>query len=148
MNIYWDIETYSQCNLKDYGAHRYATDPSTGIYFFCFACDDGGADATAAGGGAGGVDDVDNVDDDVAGVVGVGVGVGVDVDGPLICGVGDGGTGWKRPGDRQSPVGCKCGRICIPYFADFHGRFSRCTIGYTCSPRSMRITAIASSKFV
>src|SRR6516165_10447168 len=40
MNIYWDIETFSQCNLKDYGAHRYATDPSTGIYFFCFACDD------------------------------------------------------------------------------------------------------------
>ena len=41
MNVYWDIETYSQCNLKDYGAHRYATDPSTGIYFFCFACEDG-----------------------------------------------------------------------------------------------------------
>jgi len=41
MNIYWDIETFSQCNPKDYGAHRYATDPSTGIYFFCFASDDG-----------------------------------------------------------------------------------------------------------
>jgi len=41
MNIYWDIETFSQCNLKDYGAHRYATDPSTGIYFVCYACDDG-----------------------------------------------------------------------------------------------------------
>src|SRR5215831_13981779 len=41
MNIYWDIETFSQCNLTDYGAHRFATDPSTGIYFFCFACDDG-----------------------------------------------------------------------------------------------------------
>ena len=41
MNIYWDIETFSQCNLKDYGAHRYATDPSTGIHFMCFACDDG-----------------------------------------------------------------------------------------------------------
>lgn len=40
MNIYWDIETFSQCNLTDYGAHRYATDPSTGTYFFCFACDD------------------------------------------------------------------------------------------------------------
>src|SRR6516162_10792341 len=40
MNIYWDIETYSQCNLKDYGAHRYATDPSTGMHFFCYACDD------------------------------------------------------------------------------------------------------------
>ena len=41
MNINWDIETFSQCNPKDYGAHRYATDPSTGIYFFCFASDDG-----------------------------------------------------------------------------------------------------------
>jgi DNA polymerase len=41
MNIYWDIETFSQCNLKDYGAHRYATDPITGIHFMCFACDDG-----------------------------------------------------------------------------------------------------------
>ena len=40
MNVYWDIETFSQCNLKDYGVHRYATDPSTGIYFMCFACDD------------------------------------------------------------------------------------------------------------
>src|SRR5262249_37011084 len=117
--------------------------------------DDGGADAAAAGGG---VDGVDGGDDGVAGVAGVvgvdvgvgivGVGVGVGVDGPLICGVGDGGIDWKRPGDRQSPVGCRCGRICIPNFADFHGRFSRCTIGYTCSPRSMRITAIASSKFV
>src|SRR5215813_14150594 len=41
MNIYWDIETFSQCNLKDYGAHRYATDPSTGVFFFCYACDSG-----------------------------------------------------------------------------------------------------------
>src|SRR6516165_7454011 len=41
MNIYWDIETFSQCNPKDYGAQEYATDPSTGIYFFCFASDDG-----------------------------------------------------------------------------------------------------------
>jgi hypothetical protein len=41
MNIFWDIETFSQCNLKDYGAHRYATDPSTGIFFFCYACDGG-----------------------------------------------------------------------------------------------------------
>src|SRR5262245_55954346 len=41
MNIYWDIETFSQFNLKDYGAHRYATDTSTGIHFMCFACDDG-----------------------------------------------------------------------------------------------------------
>jgi DNA polymerase len=41
VNVYWDIETFSQCNLKDYGAHRYATDPSTDIYFMCFACNDG-----------------------------------------------------------------------------------------------------------
>ena len=41
MNIYWDTETFSQCNLKDFGAHRYAADPSTGIHFMCFACDDG-----------------------------------------------------------------------------------------------------------
>jgi DNA polymerase len=40
MNIYWDIETFSQCNLKDFGAHRYAADPSTGIHFFCYAVGD------------------------------------------------------------------------------------------------------------
>jgi hypothetical protein len=41
MDVTWDVETFSQCNLKDYGAHRYATDPSTDIFFFCFACDGG-----------------------------------------------------------------------------------------------------------
>jgi DNA polymerase len=41
MNIYWDIETFSQCNLKDCGVHQYALDPSTGIHFMCFARDDG-----------------------------------------------------------------------------------------------------------
>ena len=39
--VYWDIETFSQCSLKDYGAHRYATDPSTDIFFLCYAIDDG-----------------------------------------------------------------------------------------------------------
>src|SRR6516225_1777556 len=41
MIIYWDIETYSQCSLKERGAHIYASDPSTGIHFFCWAIDDG-----------------------------------------------------------------------------------------------------------
>ena len=41
MIIYWDIETYSQCSLKERGAHIYASDPTTGIHFFCFALDDG-----------------------------------------------------------------------------------------------------------
>jgi DNA polymerase len=41
MIIYWDIETYSQCSLKEHGAHVYANDPTTGIHFFCWAIDDG-----------------------------------------------------------------------------------------------------------
>jgi DNA polymerase len=41
MNVYWDVETYSQCNLKDHGAYIYAADPSTGVFFLCYAIDDG-----------------------------------------------------------------------------------------------------------
>jgi DNA polymerase len=41
MIVYWDIETYSQCSLKERGAHVYASDPTTGIHFFCWAIDDG-----------------------------------------------------------------------------------------------------------
>jgi DNA polymerase len=41
MFIYWDNETYSQCSLKEHGAHVYAGDPSTDIHFFCWALDDG-----------------------------------------------------------------------------------------------------------
>jgi DNA polymerase len=41
MIIYWDIETYSQCSLKERGAHVYANDSTTGIHFFCWAMDDG-----------------------------------------------------------------------------------------------------------
>jgi DNA polymerase len=40
MILYWDIETYSQCSLKERGAHVYASDPTTGIHFFCWAIDD------------------------------------------------------------------------------------------------------------
>jgi len=40
MIVYWDIETYSQCSLKERGAHIYASDPTTGIHFFCYAIDD------------------------------------------------------------------------------------------------------------
>ena len=40
MIIYWDIETYSQVSLKERGAHVYASDPTTGIHFFCWAIDD------------------------------------------------------------------------------------------------------------
>src|SRR6516164_721741 len=41
MIIYWDIETYSQCSLKERGAHVYASDPTTGIHFLCWAMNDG-----------------------------------------------------------------------------------------------------------
>ena len=42
MLITWDIETYNpRRKLRDCGAHIYATDPNTGVYFFCFAVDDG-----------------------------------------------------------------------------------------------------------
>jgi len=41
MFVYWDAETYSQVSLKDRGAHIYATDPTTGIHFLCYAIDDG-----------------------------------------------------------------------------------------------------------
>src|SRR5262245_29769388 len=40
-NVYWDLETYSHCNLKDRGAYIYASDPTTDIFFFCYAIDDG-----------------------------------------------------------------------------------------------------------
>jgi DNA polymerase len=39
--VYFDIETYSRRDLKACGAHVYATDPSTGVFFMCFAVDDG-----------------------------------------------------------------------------------------------------------
>jgi DNA polymerase family A/CHC2 zinc finger/Toprim domain len=41
MIVFWDIETYSQCSLKECGAHVYATHASTGIYFLCWAVDNG-----------------------------------------------------------------------------------------------------------
>jgi DNA polymerase len=40
MHVYWDIETYSQCSLKDHGAHIYAGDPTTDIHFLCYAIHD------------------------------------------------------------------------------------------------------------
>ena len=39
--VYWDIETYSQISLTDRGAYIYAVDSSTGVFFFCYAIDDG-----------------------------------------------------------------------------------------------------------
>src|SRR5262245_31798197 len=41
MFVYWDLETYSQCGLKDRGAYIYASDPTTDIHFFCYAIDAG-----------------------------------------------------------------------------------------------------------
>jgi DNA polymerase len=41
MFVYWDIETCSQCSLKERGAHLYASDPTTGVHFLCYAVDDG-----------------------------------------------------------------------------------------------------------
>src|SRR5262249_4800267 len=85
-----------------------------------------------------------------AGAVGAGAGVGAGVGavaGPVSCGVGDCGAslGPPPPGVRHS-IGSRCGRVCIPYFRDFHWRLSRCTIGYTGAPGSSRTTPIASSK--
>ena len=40
-HVYWDVETFSQASLKDRGAHIYANDKTTGIFFFCYAVDDG-----------------------------------------------------------------------------------------------------------
>ena len=40
-HVYWDVETFSQVNLKDRGAHIYANDKTTGIFFFCYAVDAG-----------------------------------------------------------------------------------------------------------
>src|SRR5262245_23128680 len=37
--VYWDIETYSQISLTERGAYVYATDPSTDIFFLCYAID-------------------------------------------------------------------------------------------------------------
>ena len=39
--VFGDIETHSQCSLKERGAHIYATDPSTDVYFLGFAVGDG-----------------------------------------------------------------------------------------------------------
>ena len=46
---YWDLETFSQITLKEYGAHIYARHPSTDIFFFCFAIDDGEVQAWRPG---------------------------------------------------------------------------------------------------
>ena len=40
-HVYWDIETFSQVNLKDRGTHIYASDKTTGIFFFCYTVDVG-----------------------------------------------------------------------------------------------------------
>jgi len=39
--IYWDVETYSECNLEGHGAHVYAIHKSTDALLFCYAIDDG-----------------------------------------------------------------------------------------------------------
>jgi DNA polymerase len=41
MIVYWDVETFSQCSVKERGAHIYASDPTTDIFFFSYAIDDG-----------------------------------------------------------------------------------------------------------
>src|SRR5262245_45343102 len=41
-HVYWDVETFSQVNLKDRGAHIYASDETTGVFFFCYAAGCGG----------------------------------------------------------------------------------------------------------
>src|SRR5262245_60906356 len=39
--VTWDAETFSQISLTEHGAHIYAADKSTDIYFFCYAIDAG-----------------------------------------------------------------------------------------------------------
>ena len=39
MRVYWDGETFSQCSLKERGAEIYASDPTTDIFFLCYAVD-------------------------------------------------------------------------------------------------------------
>src|SRR5215471_18264746 len=39
--IYLDIETFGSRNLTECGARIYAVDPSTGVFFMCFAVGDG-----------------------------------------------------------------------------------------------------------
>jgi DNA polymerase len=39
--VVWDVETFSQINLKEHGAYIYAAHASTGVHFLCYAVDDG-----------------------------------------------------------------------------------------------------------
>src|SRR6516164_1183343 len=39
--VYWDLETFSNCDVKKCGAHIYAADPSTGVLIMCYAIGDG-----------------------------------------------------------------------------------------------------------
>jgi DNA polymerase len=39
--VTWDIETFSQINLKEHGAYIYAAHASTSVHFMCYAVDDG-----------------------------------------------------------------------------------------------------------
>src|SRR6516164_10334195 len=97
-------------------------------------------------------DDAGEVADDGA-VDGVAVGapsleVAAEVAAGGSCGVDGDCTRAPSPplGARQSTIS-RWGRVFIPN-AVFIGRRSRLAIGYTCSPRSMRITATCSSRFV
>src|SRR5262249_37760334 len=100
---------------------------------------------------AGGVADDGAVDDGVA--VGassleVAAGVAAVAAAGGSCGVDGDATREPSPplGARQSMIS-RWGRVFIPN-AVFIGRRSRFAIGYTYSPRSMRITATCSSRFV
>src|SRR5262245_34002070 len=48
-NVYGDIETRSQRNLKECGAHIYAVDPSTDVLLMCYAIGDGDIQAWMRG---------------------------------------------------------------------------------------------------
>ena len=41
MLVYWDVESFSQRNLKECGVYIYTADRTTGVHFFCYAVDDG-----------------------------------------------------------------------------------------------------------
>jgi DNA polymerase len=40
--VFWDIETFSQVSLKEHGARIYAKHVSAGVWFLCYAIDNGG----------------------------------------------------------------------------------------------------------
>src|SRR5262249_50615995 len=68
--------------------------------------------------------------------------------GPESCGAGVGSAKFPpsaRPGSSRQSTISKCGRVCIPYFADFHRDLLSWAIGSTFPPLSICVTTHDSS---